>query len=542
MNNAPVFLVAFQEQDNLGAGYIASLLKQQGFRIKLLDFSLGNETILQYIQEEEPLLIGFSIIFQYHIGDFLDLLQQLRHHRVQSHFCAGGHFPSLRWKELMEYIPQLDSVALFEGERTFLELARALYHNQPWQTIKGLAYRGRTGPVANDYRPLEDDLDQLPPPLRPPLKTYAFGKKYATLIAGRGCYYNCVFCSIREFYAKPGGKVKRLRRPGMVVREMELLHEQCGAEIFMFQDDDFPAGKLHRDWSEMFCQELRKSELSGKILYKINCRPDEVELETFRQMKDTGLFLVYLGIESGTDEGLKMMNKHVSVETNLRAAALLNRLDIGFDFGFMLLDPYSTIQSVQDNLDFLDRLCGDGCSSVTFCKMLPYAETEIERRLIGEKRIKGDMGKRDYDFLDIRLDLFHLLIQDVFYDWFFTRDGLLNLSRWARHFILAYEHFYGSNEEMRALKSDLKILVASSNKDFTDTARYLLNTSGQVSNIDLEGIVQDTTSQIRARHLDYCRASIEILQNIERLAQQPAIPGVTPGSCGYRVSRHGGEM
>jgi len=56
-------------------------------------------------------------------------------------FLRGGHYPSLRYEELLDYIPQLDSVVLFEGEYTFRELVQALTSGNDWQGILGVAYR-----------------------------------------------------------------------------------------------------------------------------------------------------------------------------------------------------------------------------------------------------------------------------------------------------------------------------------------------------------------------------------------------------------------
>jgi hypothetical protein len=46
MTSRPVALVAFSEQDNLGVGYIASVLMQEGVPVRILDFRLGPEAIL----------------------------------------------------------------------------------------------------------------------------------------------------------------------------------------------------------------------------------------------------------------------------------------------------------------------------------------------------------------------------------------------------------------------------------------------------------------------------------------------------------------
>ncbi len=41
-----------------------------------------------------------------------------------------------------------------------------------------------------------------------------------------------------------------------------------------------------------------------------------------------------------------------------------------FEFGFMLLDPSSTFDTVRANIHFLQSIVGDGTAAAVFCKML----------------------------------------------------------------------------------------------------------------------------------------------------------------------------
>jgi radical SAM superfamily enzyme YgiQ (UPF0313 family) len=465
MPSKPIALISFQEQDNLGVGYIASLLLQNKYSVRIIDFRVGKEKVLEELRKVDPLLVGFSLIFQYHLYDFAELIEYLRVCGVKAHFCIGGHYPSLRRDEVLQVIPGIDSIALFEGEHTFLELARSIHEGREWREIRGLAYRRNGSMVVNPLRALEEDLDNLPPPVRNPTRQSILGKKIATIIAGRGCLYNCSFCSIRQFYSSPPGRVKRIRRPEMVAREIELLHKEMDCSIFMFQDDDFPvAKKSGREWATRFCSELRNRGLHDRILWKISCRCDEIEPSLFRMMKDSGLWLVYLGIESGTDTGLRLMNKHLSAETNLHAVHLLKRLGINYEYGFMLFDPSTTFQSVKENLDFLEKICGDGSAPVTFCKMLPYAGTPIERELKRSGRLKVlRPGYEDYDFGDESIDDLYRFVSDCFNDWIASHEGVLNLSKWVKYHISVKKRCYPATSAVDEVADEVARAVSVSN-------------------------------------------------------------------------------
>ena len=353
MDKHPVVLIVYDEFDNLGTGYLGSVLSESGIKTTVIDFRYDNEKILEMLLKLNPALVGFSVIFLFYIKAFAELTDFLRRGGINCHFTAGGHYASLRYSELFEFIPSLDSIVRFEGERTLTDLVESVSSGRDWRKVKGIAYIKNGKAVTNPLRPLEKDLDLFPFPVRPPLKEYAPGKRYASIIAGRGCIYDCSYCNSKEFFRQPPGPVKRTRKPEMVVKEMESLYQEQNCSVFLFEDDDFPVKTRNGSkWTEQFCKELSRKNLDKKIIWKINCRPDEVEYNSFKLMKKHGLFLVFLGIEDGTDSGLTRLNKRLTVKRSIEGVNILKRLKIGFDFGFMLFQPYSTFVSIRENLEF----------------------------------------------------------------------------------------------------------------------------------------------------------------------------------------------
>ena len=124
------------------------------------------------------------------------------------------------------------------------------------------------------------------------------------LLASRGCARRCSFCSIHTFYRTAPGKVVRVRKPAKVIEEMQLLHRTHGVRVFLFQDDDFPLwGNAGRRWATEIVERLHESGLARGAVWKISCRGEYVEPELFSRLRDAGLFLVYMGIESGIESG-----------------------------------------------------------------------------------------------------------------------------------------------------------------------------------------------------------------------------------------------
>lgn len=410
----PIMLIGFQRHSNLGLGYLASTLRKYGYRVQVYDFETDRTQLLHAAVNLDPILIGFSLIFQSYVFHFRSLMEYLRQGGINCHFTMGGHFPSLSYERTLRLLPELDSVVRFEGELTLLEMADLISTGRDWKHIQGVAYRTDQGTAANELRALIHDLDDLPYPERALRRNAVLGRHATPMLASRGCARTCSFCSIHMFYRTAPGKVVRTRKPAEVVREMKFLLEQHGISIFLFQDDDFPLfGPVWHRWAREFIAELHRNELPGRVVWKINCRADAVEPELFSEMRAAGLYMVYMGLESGTEEGLKTLNKQITVEQNIRAVQILKELGAIFEFGFMLLDPGSTFASVRANVQFLRTIVGDGSAAAGFGRMVPYDGTPIKDALERAGRLHGDVCKPDYDFLDPRLTAFYAEILHI---------------------------------------------------------------------------------------------------------------------------------
>ena len=519
MARQQVCFISYLDQDNLGIGYVASYLLRQSshFGVTLVDMRESRAAIVRGILNANPLIVGFSIISQLQFREFHQLMTDLRRSGIVSHFTAGGHYPSLRYEELMQLAPELDSVVLFEGEHTLVELAEALRSGGKWRGVAGLAYRENGKIISNALRPLEENLDRFPPPVRRPVRATILGRKVVNLLAGRGCYYHCSFCSIRSFYSKPPGKVKRVRDPERVVQEMRLHFKNEDCSIFLFQDDDFPVwGASGQDWIDEFCRQLHKQGLAGKVIWKISLRPNEVEEAMMSVMMAHGLAMVYLGIESGTLEGLNRMNKRLTPEKSLSAAQILKRLKLPFEFGFMMFDPYTTFDSVRENGDFLLRLCGDGSASIGLAKLIPLAGTDIENTLRSQGRLFGQAPYEDYAFLDPSLEDCFTALLKTFHTWMHSERGFMNYSRWARLQIEAFSRFCNLPHDAENARRTLHRIVSAANRHFLKTVNTVCDLAGS-SSLNADNL-NKLISDVAKKHEKFCARLNRLTARVDGLA------------------------
>ena len=421
---ADVVLIGYQDQGNLGMGYLAAVLQESGRIVEMVDVRDGPERIAARLESRQPLIVGFSLIFQCFLPQFRRVARHLREVGITSHFTIGGHFPSLCFDECLNNFPELDSVVRYEGEETLVDLVDRISSGRDWKETPGIAYLNSGEVTETAPRALVQDLDSLPFPYRPYEAGHIGGFATLPLLASRGCVRRCSFCSIHTFYRTAPGKVVRVRKPEKIIEEMQLLHDQFGVRVYLFQDDDFPLwGKKGREWADELVGRMHDSGLADHTLWKISCRGEYVDLELFAKLRDAGLFLVYMGIESGDEEGLKVLNKEMTVEQNIQAVKMLKELGILVSYGFMLFDPSSTFKSVRTNIKFLRDIVGDGRAAAVFSRMLPYGGTPIRDLLRKEGRLRGDLTHPDYVFLDPRLNDYHQRLTTVVRPWIY-REGL----------------------------------------------------------------------------------------------------------------------
>jgi anaerobic magnesium-protoporphyrin IX monomethyl ester cyclase len=468
-------LVGYERQENLGLRSLKAYLLSRGRSVELVPYRPGQEDdVLSAARSLRPCLIGFSIIYQNGMEDFAKLLQHLRAHGVTAHFTAGGHFPSLRPELTLRLLPELDTIVRFEGELTLSELLDAVDEPRRWRAISGLAYRSGAEVVLNEPRPLVANLDSLPLVARDELFAVRPGVTMASMLASRGCLHGCSFCSIREFYGSCPGERRRARSPAGVAEEMQRLHGKDGVRFFSFQDDDFAARTTgQRSWLAAFLYELDARKLSGRVKWKISCRVDDLDAQILGNMIQGGLVGVYLGVESGSARGLHTLNKQTTVGQNRAAIELIKRHDVALGMGFMLFDPSSTVETLRENIAFLQSIGSDGYFPINFCKMLPYAGTPIEAELLAQGRLHGTPARPDYGFLDTALEWYELFVAKLFSRRNFQADGIVSLLQQADMDRRLADAF-AADPPSKAVGQGLRRITAQVNQAAVETLEELL--------------------------------------------------------------------
>lgn len=360
----------------LGLAYIASTLEKHGHEVRIVE---GMAEIIT-LEEIGTIAESFDIVGITSVT-FLALLshrlaQAVKERNKTIPVVMGGPHASVATEEVLRD-ENIDYVVVGEGENPFLELVEALEAKRCTESIKGIAYRKDSKVILTAPGSVMSDLDDIPLPARHllPMHLYRSSEVRARrhpalhMMSTRGCPYNCTFCSNRVMH-----RCKlRLHSAERVVEEMSILVKDFGAREIHFWDDCFVFNeeRVHR-----ICSLLRKEKLN--IPWDCEATVGRVNPDLLKAMRSAGCFGVSYGIETGSDDRLKELNKGWLTRDGIRQAVAWTR-KAGlrtrgyFMFGFV----GETLEEMEETIRFAKELDLD---FATFSLLVPLPGTEDYER------------------------------------------------------------------------------------------------------------------------------------------------------------------
>jgi len=342
----------------LGPAYVAASLREAGHAVRLLDCTFltrGDAFRLALAANAE--IVGIYCMATM-LDDCLWFAQRLRG-RCRL-LVAGGPLPTCGPGA---FLGDFDVVVRGEGEQTMREVVAAHEAGADLSAVPGVVCRARpdgagaptsaAAPASAPPRPFAPDLDAIPFPARDLLPNASYirhgrrryGYAVTTVMSTRGCPFACDFCSNVVF-----GSSYRERSPGDVVDEVEEALA-LGYDRISFADDVFT---LKRERVLAICAEIERRGL--RFSWECLGRVDALDFPTALAMKRAGCTTVFFGIESGSDEILRLMNKKITTAQAASAVAAAHKAKLEVGAFFILCYPGETDDTVLGTLRFAGSL------------------------------------------------------------------------------------------------------------------------------------------------------------------------------------------
>lgn len=383
--------------EHLGIGYIASMLRKNGYEVQIVDgriSGLNMEQLEELILTAQFDVLGISIPYQWSMPEVLSLTKNLRKRGMKNPLFVGGHPATFFYKEILEVENGVDFVCIGEGEYSVLELIQAMENNSSYNDIKGIAFRYKGQVEFTGYRELINDLDAIPFPARDTLAELLQKAPYVSIsICGsRGCSWSsCSFCDVQSFYRLCKGKKWRARSIKNIIDEIEMLQKKYGHSKFSFVDDDFFGPKSIREKRiTELCDEIEKRKLD--IHFSLLCNVRDIDEAMLTRMKQDGLYGLFLGVESGVQRCLDTFHKGVTVQENRSAIIRAQKLDLGVACGSIFIDPYTKLDEIKENVEFWDGV--NEMSIEKYKSLMIFQGTPLLEKLKNE----GKLIYKDYDY------------------------------------------------------------------------------------------------------------------------------------------------
>lgn len=326
-----------------GLCYLSASCKKEGFEdIGLIDLRAlsGWDAFKDKIKDLRPDVAGITMMtpdYPYAIR-CIDIIKESS---PETKIVVGGYHPTIMGKEIADN-PKVDYIITGEGEIAFPRLLKR---------IQGRLHSER---LIEGEKPDVDSLPFMDRELFNCLELpydFFLPVPFATILAGRGCSYNCKFCS-------PAGKLMhgyRLRRRSVdnVMEELKRLRDIYGIRSVQFWDDCFTEDPK---WVMEFCDKYKKEGFDMPFVCQTRADIICKNPDMMKKLKIAGLVMASIGFESGNDRVLKFINKGTTLKQNLTAARICKRFGIKVWAYHMFGIPTESADEAKDTVNMIRRI------------------------------------------------------------------------------------------------------------------------------------------------------------------------------------------
>lgn len=392
--------------ENIGISSVAAFMRKNGIAVKIIT-TTNDQINKEIIVQLQPNLIGISI-FQSTEEIVINICKDIKSKFQHIPICTGGIYPSYNYHKILNNGYNIDFVVIGEGELTLLELVYNLSQNKDVDNIKGLAYIKNNNVVVNDRREYIKDLSILPPLARDILIDNNLC--IPNILSSRSCTCNCSFCSIRSFWGK-----YREMPINHLIQEIKDLFEK-GYKYFYIQDTALDNSNTGQRLKEIL-KEIYNLKID--IIFIASFCADfykKIDDETLFYLKNSGLLALGFGIESNNMFDNKLYGKRAIVEDNTKVLEFCNENNLSYMISFMFFNPYSSKDTLIENIDFLDKFHQAYNFSLLFSKYTPFNGTRLHEKVKKDNLlIEKEIGEPAFIFRNKDIELiYNLLISKIF--------------------------------------------------------------------------------------------------------------------------------
>lgn len=371
----------------LGILYLAATIRQAArHQVDVVDLNLGDVQIEDFetlVRQGGYQVLGVSVN-TFTLFDGLKVIDSFRGVCPGGKVIAGGPHVAVYPRETVAL--GVDVAVKREGEIIINEILDRIGEPQALHEVEGICFRLGDDIVDTGEGIVIEDLDSLPLPdraLLPYEKYYSLlGQDVysTTIITSRGCPFPCAFCN------RPA-LGRRFRYHGSDYIIDEILHcVQLGIREFLFYDDTFTVNR--RRVMEV-CDKIREHDLH--VHWDIRTRVDTVDEEMLRALKGAGCCAIHYGVESGSAEILRRLNKGITVDRVKEVFRMTKTVGMDTLAYFMVGNPGETEAHIEESVKLISQIEPDYLHLTIF---VPFPATALYREALEKGIIEQDVYRQ----------------------------------------------------------------------------------------------------------------------------------------------------
>lgn len=373
--------------------YLGSYLKKRNYTFDYINvFNLEQDALREKLENNDILTIAITTTLYVSVHPVIDIINFIKKYNRKARIIVGGPFiynltltnqPAIV-QSMFKYMGADFYVIGSEGEAALAEIIGALKNERPLDTIDNIAYQKDnafvlTPTVKEDNSLTEEAVDYS---LFPPERV----GRFVSLRTAKSCPFACSYCGFHQ----RAGKYAYMD-VGRIEAELNSIRAIGGVTSLTFIDDTLNVPqKRYREFLHMM--------IKNRYGFKWNAhyRCDHGDEETIALMKEAGCEGVFLGVESGNDLMLQLMNKTSRRSDYLKTIPLLRGAGIWTHANFIVGFPTETDDTVRDTISLIEETKPD-----TYRAQLWYADptTPIWKRK-DEFGVKGTAFNWTHETMD----------------------------------------------------------------------------------------------------------------------------------------------
>lgn len=389
------------EEIHFGISYISSVLKEHGHQTRLVILSrvFGKKNfniINKAIKDFDPRLICFTAVSSEY--KFISkIARYLKSENKHIFTLIGGVHVSLNPEDAIG--DEFDAICIGEGEYPTLELVLKLEKNEKPSGIANLTIRDGDRVEKNRVRPFINDLDRIPIPDRQMWLEWIDAQPGSrnSVLLGRGCPFECSYCSNHAIKKIAPGNYIRFRVPHKIAEEISWIVTNFPdqKEIYLEVETFY----INKDWALRVCEELRNmnNSLKEPLTFGVNLRiiPNCDFESLFIALEKSNFRFINIGLESGSEKIRKtVLNRNYSNCDIINVIVLARKYNLKVSFFNLIGVPGETLNDFKETIR-MNRVCLPDWhwTSIFF----PYPGTDLYKVA---KNL--DLLKADSDFVPER--------------------------------------------------------------------------------------------------------------------------------------------